>query len=76
VSVVLWTTRGEPLLAEFADEELVPYRRTLVGFTAEGSLDGKVRRGGDVGPPVCACGEDAEGIELEVAEEEEEEDEP
>ncbi len=69
-SVVFTDRFGEPLIAEWLPDEPEPYRRTLMGFTAERGTDGQVDWRSDVRPPNhIHHGEDAEGIELEVEEE-------
>lgn len=77
MGVRLWSAQGEPLLVDL--DEDIPYRRTGAGFRppeAREFRDGFLDRDDGLRPhDCCHTAVEAEGIELEVEGEEDEEDE-
>jgi len=75
-TVRLYRPDGSPLLAIIQPFEQEPYRRTLVGFLPDMQRNAAHEYMDwcrDERPPISSHAEDAEGIELEVEGEEEEE---
>lgn len=77
VRVAFFDRHGAPLIVAEEETEPLPYCRTLMGFTAPRGIDERPSGSPVVRPSdESDDGEDAEGIQLEVQEEEAEEDEP